>query len=219
MKSVVAAVKGIFKFLIILSIVYIFMRNQINTYMGFLHLEFFQSFIYAKTILTQLALSIILGLVVVAIGDFAWEKYSYKKKLMMTKEEAKREMKEKEGSPEVKQRIRTIQREMAQRRMLAEVPKADVIVTNPTHLSVALKYDKESMISPLVLAKGGDHLAFRIREIAKDHDIPMVENVPLARSLYKTVDVGTSVPRELYKAVAEVLAFVYKLKRKKKAVS
>lgn len=219
LKSVVNAIKGIFKFIIIMSIVYLFFRDKIDTYKGFFHVEFFQAFLYAKDLLAQLAFSIVLGLVVVAIGDFAWEKYQYKRKLMMTKEQAKREHKEKEGNPEVKQRIRAIQREMSQKRMMQDIPKADVIVTNPTHISVALKYDPEKMISPQVIAKGADHLAMRIRKIAKEHDIPMVENVPLARTLYKTVKLGHAVPRDLYKAVAEVLAFVYKLKRKKKAVS
>ena len=103
--------------------------------------------------------------------------------------------------------------------MISEIPNADVIITNPTHISIVLKYDQMTMISPEVIGKGADHLAIRIREIAKEHDIPIVENVPLARSLYKTVKVGQGVPRGLYKAVAEVLAFVYKLKRKRKALS
>jgi len=137
----------------------------------------------------------------------------------MTKEEAKKEHKEQEGSPEIKQRIRSVQREIAQKRMMVDIPTADVIVTNPTHFAVALKYDGENMVSPEVIAKGADHLALRIREIAKGHDIPIVENVPLARALYKTTNIGDAVPRNLYKAVAEVLAFVYKLKRKKKALS
>ena len=136
-----------------------------------------------------------------------------------TKEGAKREAKEKDGNPEIKQRIKNIQREMAQKRMMAEVPNADVIVTNPTHLSVALKYDSEKMISPEVVAKGADEVALRIREVAKENKVPIVENVPLARALYKTVKVDEAVPRTLYKAVAEVLAFVYRLKRKKKGLS
>jgi flagellar biosynthetic protein FlhB len=150
--------------------------------------------------------------------DFAWEKWSYRQKLMMTKQESKDEAKEKDGNPEIKQKIRQIQRAMSQKRMMDDVKKADVIVTNPTHLSVALKYDGQSMVAPAVMAKGADHLALRIREIAQEHDIPIVENVMLARTLYKTVKVGEGVPRTLYRAVAEVLAFVYKLRRKKKAL-
>ena len=219
MRSTVEAFKGFMKFIFVMSIVYVFVRDDLTKYQGFMHLNFFDSFIYGKVIIAKLSFSIILGLLIVAIGDFAYQKYTYKKKLMMTKEEAKRDNKEHDGNPEVKQRIRTIQREMAQKRMMTEVPNADVIITNPTHLSIAVKYDMQGMISPEVIAKGADNIAMKIREIAKEHDIPIVENVPLARSLYKTVDIGSAVPRGLYKAVAEVLAFVYKLKRKKKALS
>ena len=170
-------------------------------------------------IIVKLVFSVMIGLGVIALGDFAYQKFSYQKKLMMTKEELKKESKEQDGNPEVKQKIKAIQREMSQKRMMEDVATADVIVTNPTHISVALKYDQLNMISPEVVGKGGDHLAMKIREIAKENDIPIVENVPLARALYKTVKTGAPVPRNLYKAVAEVLAFVYKLKRKRKAVS
>ena len=171
-----------------------------------------------KYLMVKLGFSILLGLGVIALMDFAWEKWSYHKKMMMTKQEAKQEAKEKDGNPEIKNRIRTIQRQMAQKRMMNDVKKADVIVTNPTHISVALKYDGNEMVAPSVLAKGADHLALRIREIAKENDIPIVENIMLARTLYKTVKVGHGVPRTLYKAVAEILAFVYKLRRKQKAL-
>ncbi len=219
MKSLMEALKGVFKFTIILSIMFYFIKDDLTTYSGFLHLNYFNSFLFAKGMIVRLLFSMISGLIVVAIFDFAYQKITYKKKLMQTKHEAKKELKEQEGNPEVKQRIRSIQKEMAKRRLRVDVPTADVIVTNPTHFSVALKYDGESMISPLVVAKGADSLAFRIREIAKEHDIPLVENVPLARSLYKSVDVGGSVPRDMYKAVAEVIAFVYKIKKKNKALS
>lgn len=219
MKSVVEAIKGLFKFTFILSIVTYFLKDDIDTYSGFFHLDFISSFMHGKWIVFKLAFSIILGMVIIALADFAYQKFSYKKKLMMTKEQAKKEHKEKDGNPEIKQRIRNVQREMAQRRMMQDIPNADVIVTNPTHISIALKYDTETMISPEIVGKGADHLAMRIREIAKENNIPLVENVPLARSLYKSVKVGETVPRSAYKAVAEVLAFVYKLKKKKKAVS
>ncbi|MBT7611218.1 MAG: flagellar biosynthesis protein FlhB [Bacteriovoracaceae bacterium] len=218
MKSFVEAIKGVFKFTFVLCIVYYYLQDDINTLGGFLHLGFFAAFLHGKWIITKLGFGILAGLLLIAISDFAYQKYSYWQKLKMTKEELKKEHKDQDGSPEVKQRIKTIQREMAQKRMMTEIPNADVIVTNPTHISIVIQYDQENMISPTVIGKGVDHLAMRIREIAKAHNVPIVENVPLARALYKTVNSGSAVPRTLYKAVAEVLAFVYKLKRKRKAL-
>lgn len=217
-KAIVEAIKGIFKFTVVIFITYSVMKNNIGSFLGFLHADAAQSLSFGKYLMVKLGFSILLGLGVVALADFAWEKWSYRKKMMMTKQEAKEEAKEKDGNPEVKNRIRQIQRQMAQKRMIDDVKKADVIVTNPTHISVALKYDGETMVAPAVMAKGADHLALRIREIAKENDIPIVENIMLARTLYKTVKVGQGVPRSLYKAVAEILSFVYKLRRRQKAL-
>jgi flagellar biosynthesis protein FlhB len=217
-KAVADTIKGIFKFLVVIFITYVVMKNNIGSFLGFLHADAEQSLTFGKYLMVKLGFSILLGLTVVALADFAWEKWSYRQKLMMTKQEAKQESKEKDGSPEVKNKIRQIQRQMAQKRMMEDVKTADVIVTNPTHISVALKYDGELMVAPFLLAKGADHLALRIREVAKENNIPIVENIILARTLYKTVKVGHGVPRSLYKAVAEILAFVYKLRRKQKAL-
>lgn len=217
-KAIVEAIKGVFKFTVVIVITYWVMRDNIGTFLGFLHSEAGESLLFGRYLMVKLGFSILLGLAIVALGDFAWEKWSYRQKMMMTKQQAKEEAKEKDGNPEVKQKIRQIQRQMAQKRMLNDVKSADVIVTNPTHISVALKYDGQTMVAPAVMAKGADHLALRIREIAKENDIPIVENIMLARTLYKTVKVGHGVPRTLYKAVAEILSFVYKLKRKQKAL-
>ena len=149
---------------------------------------------------------------VFALIDFAYQKYTYKKSLRMSKQEIKDEYKQTEGNPEVKAKIRQIQREMAKKRMISEIPKADVVITNPTHYAVAIRYDKTKDEAPRVVAKGVDHLALKIKEIAREHDVMIVENPPLARELYKSVDVGEIIPPKLYKAVAEVLAFVYKSK-------
>lgn len=219
MKSLVEAIKSVFKFVFILGIVYWVIKDDINTFQGYFHVPFVEGFMHARWFLAKLAFSIIGAFLIIALADFAYQKISYQNKLRMTKEQAKKEHKEQDGNPEVKQRIRAIQREMATKRMMNDIPTADVVVTNPTHFAVVLKYDAEQMVSPQVIGKGQDHLALRIREIAKQHDIPVVENVPLARALYKTATIGEYVPRTLYKAVAEVLAFVYKLKRKKKALS
>lgn len=146
--------------------------------------------------------------------DFAFQRFEYGKKVRLTKQEAKQEHKEREGDPQIKARIRMVQRDMARKRMMQAVKKADVIVTNPTHIAIAIVYDKEKMAAPKVVAKGADFLAQRIKQIASDAGVPMVENVPLARTLFKTVKVGQAVPRALYQAVAEVLAFVYRLKKR-----
>ena len=144
--------------------------------------------------------------------DFIYQKYSYKKSLRMSKQEIKDEYKQTEGNPEVKAKIRQLQREMAKKRMMAEVPKADVVITNPTHYAVAIRYDKTKDEAPRVVAKGVDNLAIKIKEIAREAGVMIVENPPLARELYKSVDVYETIPPKLYKAVAEVLAYVYKAK-------
>ncbi len=217
-KSLVEVLKGLFKFAVVLSITYMIMKDSLVLFLGFLHAEAGAGLLFGKGLILKLGYSVLLGLGVVALADFAWEKWSYRQKMMMTKKEAKDEHKEKDGNPEVKSRIRAIQRQMAQKRMMDGVKKADVIVTNPTHISVALRYDGSTMVAPEVVAKGADHLALRIRELAQEHDVPIVENVLLARTLYATVKVNQGVPRNLYRAVAEVLSFVYKLRRKKKAL-
>lgn len=157
------------------------------------------------------ALLIVLSLGLLAALDVPFQLWQYHKKLRMTKEEVKRESKEQEGDPMIKGRIRAMQREMARRRMMAEVPKADVVVTNPTHFSVALKYDASKMGAPMVVAKGRGELALKIREIARENDVPLLEAPPLARALYKHCELEQSIPAALYTAVAEVMAYVYQL--------
>ncbi len=151
-------------------------------------------------------------IIVLAIIDFGFSKYEMEQRMKMTKQEIKEEHKETEGDPKVKSRIRSMQMQAARRRMMAEVPKADVIITNPTHLSVALSYERGSMGAPKIIAKGADHVAFRIREIAREHKIPIIENKPVARALYKQ-EIGEEIPEEMFTAVAEILAYVYSLKK------
>lgn len=218
MKSVVEAIKGLFKFIFIMAIVYNFMKDDIDSWAGFLHMHFFDAFMHGKAIIAKIGFLIILALACIAAFDFLYQRISYMNKLRQTKDAAKREHKEQDGNPEVKQKIKAIQREMAQKRMLNDIKSADVVITNPTHISIVIKYDDSEMVSPRVVGRGADHMAFQIRKIAKEHNIPIVENVPLARTLYKAVKVGDFVPRNLYKAVAEVLAFIYRLKKKNKAL-
>jgi len=161
--------------------------------------------------------SIGIGLLAIGILDYGYQYWEFRRSLRMTKQEVKQEFREQEGSPELRQRQRQRARELAlQRRALKDVPLADVVVTNPTHYAVALKYDAAEAPAPKVLAKGADLLAQRIREIAWEHDVPTVENRPLARALYDTVPIGQQIPPELYQAVAEVLAFVYSLRRQRR---
>ncbi len=151
-------------------------------------------------------------LALVAAADVPWQRWRHAKQLMMTREEVRQEHKEQEGNPEIKGRIRAQQREMARRRMMADVPKADVVVTNPTHYAVALKYSEGRDAAPVVLAKGADDVAAKIREIAGEHGIPMLEAPPLARALYRHVEPGDAIPERLYTAVAQVLAYVFQLR-------
>ena len=152
------------------------------------------------------------ALIALAILDYAFQRWQYEKRLRMTLQEIKDERKESEGDPQIRTRIRSIMREMARKRMMEDVPKADVVVTNPTHLAVALLYRRQDMVAPKVVAKGAGYIAERIRVVAREHGVPLVENRVLAQSLYKTVQIGDVIPEALYKAVAEILAYVYRLK-------
>lgn len=153
-------------------------------------------------------------MLVLAGFDYAFQRFEYERSLRMTKQEVKDEYKMLEGDPQIKSRIRTIQRQIAYKRMMTDVPKADVVVTNPTHLALALKYDGVKMTAPKVVAKGADLIAQKIKEIAKQHHVPIVEDKPLAQALYKAVDIGDEVPEQLFQAVAQVLAYIYRLRDK-----
>ncbi|EAR60566.1 flagellar biosynthesis protein FlhB [Neptuniibacter caesariensis] len=154
-------------------------------------------------------------LILVAVVDVPYQLYDYTQKMRMTMQEVKDELKNTEGKPEVKGRIRQLQREIAQRQMMQAVPEADVVITNPTHYSVALKYDGENRGAPVLLAKGADFVALKIREIAKEHDIPILSAPPLARAIYNSTEIDDEIPSGLYMAVAQVLAYVFQLKRYK----
>jgi flagellar biosynthesis protein FlhB len=165
---------------------------------------------WTASISYEVCVRVAVVLVIMAIADYCFQRYRFTEQLKMTKQEVKEEFKETEGDPITKARIRRIQREMARKRMMADVPKSDVIITNPTHYAVALSYKIETMEAPKVVAKGVGFLALKIRELAQEHDIPLVENKPLAQTLYKSVEIGEFIPGNLYRTVAEILAYVYK---------
>jgi flagellar biosynthetic protein FlhB len=169
-------------------------------------------FYWTMSISFEIFIRVAVLLIVVAIADYGFQRYRFTEQLKMSKQEVKEEWKETEGDPITKGRIRRIQREMARKRMMAEVVTSDVVITNPTHYAVALSYKMEIMDAPKVVAKGVGFLALKIRELAQEHDVPLVENKLLAQTLYKSVDIGESIPGSLYKAVAEILAYVYKAK-------
>lgn len=169
---------------------------------------------YTVQVMFSLGIKVGLGLIALALLDFAYQKYEHEKNLRMSKQEVKDEHKKMEGDPLIKSKMRERQRRMALRRMMQELPKADVVITNPTHYAVALQYDQDTMDAPKVIAKGQDYLALRIREAAREHGIVIMENKPLARALYDQVEIGETIPPELFQAVAEVLAYVYRIKRK-----
>lgn len=154
-------------------------------------------------------------LVVIAALDYWYQRYSHEESLKMRKQEVKDEHKQAEGDPQIKGKIRQRMREMAMRRMMQELPKADVVITNPTHFAVALKYESGNMTAPQVIAKGQDIIALKIKEVAQAHGIPTVEDKPLAQALYRSVEIGQQIPADLFQAVAEILAYVYRLKRKR----
>jgi flagellar biosynthetic protein FlhB len=172
---------------------------------------------HAAKLSGQALLAISSGLLLIAAIDVPYQLWQYFKQMKMSREEIRQEMKESEGSPEVKGRIRQVQQQMARQRMMQDVPKADVIVTNPTHFAVALRYDEKRMRAPVVVAKGVDLLAARIRELGTEHNVPIFEAPPLARVLYKNVDIGGEVPSHLYVAVAQVLSYVFQLRVAKRS--
>ena len=170
--------------------------------------------IYNFTVVAEVAGKIVLALVAIAIFDYFYQRWHHEQQLMMTKQEVKDETKQTEGDPQLKARIRQIQREMSNARMMQEVPKADAVIVNPTHFSVAILYDRDVMTAPEVIAKGADHLALRMRTVARENNVPILERPELVRDLYANVEIGDDIPERFYKAIAEILAFVYRLRKR-----
>lgn len=208
-RTVVELLKSIFKMVIISFIVYTMILKQKSQLFSLGEKNIWDAAAAIGSLIIQIGLMVSLSLVILAAADYFYQRFDYEKKLRMSKEEIKEEYKKAEGDPHIKGKRKARQRELAMNRMMQEIPKADVVITNPTHFAVAIRYDFETMDAPEVIAKGKDYVAQKIKEVAKEHEIMTVENVPLARALFATVEIGQTIPEELFNAVGEILAYVY----------
>ena len=204
--------KSLFKLGVIGYITYLTLRSEIRPILSLGGVSINDIFKFSFQLLASLFGRVAMALVILAVFDYLFQRWQLEKRMMMTKQELKEELKQTEGDPQLRARVRQLQREMSRARMMQNVPKADVIVTNPTHYAVALMYDREAMEAPRMVAKGADFLAERIKAIGRENDVPVVENAPLARELYTQVEIGQEIPENFFRAVAEILAYIYRLK-------
>ncbi|MDR2339765.1 MAG: flagellar biosynthesis protein FlhB [Deltaproteobacteria bacterium] len=217
-RTVVECLKSIFKMCIIFLIGYLVIEDHLDDFVLMADMAPLAIALMVLSISLEIFLKTCILLLILAAIDYGYQRWQFMEDMKMTKQEVKDEYKQIEGDPIVRNRIRQAQREASKKRQLNDVPKADVVITNPTHYAIALLYDKEKAPAPIVLAKGVDFLAERIKDIAREHKVPIVENKPLAQALYRSVEVGEIIPEEFYKAVAAVLSYVYKAKGRRKRV-
>ena len=215
-RAFVEIVKSLYKIGLIAYIAFVTLRGSLPQLMVMTRMEVGAGIALVVDVVYRMAMRVVTTMLVLAALDYAFQRYQFEKSIRMTKEEVKQEYKQQEVSPQIKGRIRARQREIARKRMMSEVPESTVVITNPTHFAIALKYDQNQMGAPIVVAKGQDFIALKIRELAQQSDVPIVENPPLARALYKQVELGREIPADLYEAVAEVLAFVYSINQKRR---
>jgi flagellar biosynthetic protein FlhB len=212
LKALVELVKSLLKILIVGLVAGAVVKKEMSKFPALMQQEVGDILVYIGGVALEIFFYVCLALIMLAVLDYIYQRWQYEENLKMTKQEVKDERKQDLGDPQVKGRIRKVQLEMAARRMMAAVPDADVVITNPVHLAVALKFDAEQMVAPTVIAKGAGSVAERIKATAREHQVPIVEDKPLAQALHKMVEIGEFIPVELYRAVAEVLAYVYRLK-------
>ena len=212
-QALVELLKALAKFVVILMVALLVLKADQDDLLAIANEPVESAILHAMTVTGQSLLWLACGMILIAAADVPFQLWSTKQKLMMTKQEVKDEYKDSEGKPEVKSKIRQLQRQMAERCMMQQVPEADVVITNPTHFAVALKYDPAKGNAPMLLAKGGDFLALKIREIAQEHQVTLLESPGLARAVYYSTEVDQEIPAGLYLAVAQVLAYVYQLKQ------
>lgn len=213
-RTLIQLVMNLLKLILVTAVAYFAIKGRMSDVMLALAVDGWLQILLFSNVLYEIGLQLAVVLLLVALLDFAWQKFKHERDLRMSKQEVKEEMRRMEGDPVVKQRRRKMQFAAAMQQIQSAVPTADVVVTNPTELAVAIKYDSAAMQAPKVVAKGADYLAKKIREIAVLHGVPIVERKPLAQALYKMVEVGHEVPEQFYKAIAEILAYVYQLSGK-----
>lgn len=206
-------VKSIFKITVVTWVAYVEIKQAIPDILQLVDQSILAIIVFIAKISFWIFLKSTLIIAILAVADYAFQRWQFMEKMKMTKQEVKDEAKQTEGDPMVKGRIRSIQMEMAKQRMMSEVPAADVVITNPTQLAIALRYDTMTMSSPVVVAKGAGVIARRIKEVAEENKVPIVEDKPLAQALYKSVEISGAIPENLFQAVAEVLAYVFSLKQ------
>lgn len=204
--------KSLLKLIIVGGVAFLTVKGEMKHFSLLGGMELNLIFIYILKIFFKIFIRCTLAMIILVVIDYAFQKWEFENRIKMTKQEVKDEFKKTEGDPLIKSRIKSIQMEMARRRMMQDVPQADVVITNPTHIAVALKYDGASMNAPKLLAKGSGKIAERIKALAEEHNIPIMENKSLARNLHSLVEIGKEIPPDLYQTVAEVLAYVYRLK-------
>lgn len=212
MNNLVEFLKSLFKVATVGIVVFLVLRGRLDEYVGLAALDLTTILEYLRSQVLHMMIIAMLMVTAMAAADWAYQRWTFTQKMKMSKQEVKDEHKQTEGDPMIKGRLRNLRMQRARSRMMTAVPTADVVVTNPTHYAVALKYDMETMGAPRLVAKGADLIAKRIRELAEEHEVPLVENPPLARALFATVEIDAEIPPEHYKAVAEVIGYVMKLK-------
>ena len=213
-RSIVEVLKGLIKITILFVILYNFVKKHILNFPELMSVDLISSCAFMLEMIMDMVINIGIAFTAISVFDYFYQWWEYERQMKMTKEEVKEEYKQLEGDPKVKGKIKETQRKMAMSRMMQAVPNADVVVKNPTHFAVALKYDLNKNSAPIVVAKGQDELALRIIQVAEESDVYVVENRPLARALYSSVDVNQEIPADYYGAIAEILVYVYKLKKK-----
>lgn len=215
LRSVSELVKGIFKLVVVSLVIYMTLKPYFNGVEHFIDEDITAALFDFRALFIKMMVGVLVVMFFIAVADYGYQRYAFMQQMRMSKQELKEEFRQTEGDPHVKGKLRQLREQKARRRMMQAVPEADVVITNPTHYAVALKYDTAKMDAPQMVAKGADAVAQKIREVAKDNEVPIVENPTLARALYDSMEIEQTIPREQFKAVAEVISYVFKLRGKR----